>query len=139
MILTVTDLPAPLSPTRAVTWPDGSVRFTPRRARTAPNSLRTSSRRSSGSAWALPPARAACEPKGRLLPYPRGRALLLEAGAELIGRDEAVGHHCLRHVLGRDPDGREQDGRHVGATFGVGRNAVHQGGRGLDTGAQVEG
>src|SRR5690554_260909 len=139
MTFTVTDLPAPLSPTSAVTCPGHRLRFTPRRARTAPNSLRTSSRRSSGSAWALPPVRAACELKGRLLPYPGRRALLLEAGAELRRRDEAVGNHRLGHVLGGDPDGREEDGGHVHAALGVGRYAVDQRRRGLKARAQEEG
>src|SRR5688572_13495746 len=36
MVLTRTDLPAPLSPRRAVTWPAGTSRSTPASASTAP-------------------------------------------------------------------------------------------------------
>src|SRR5690606_18048385 len=138
MTLTVTDLPAPLSPTSAVTCPPGTVRFTPRSARTAPNSLRTSMRRSSGSAPTLPPVRAACELTWSLLPYPCRGALLLEAGAQLADVDEAVGDDRVGHVLGRDPDGREEHGGHVGAALGVGGGAVDEAGGRLHPGAQEQ-
>src|SRR5690606_3046824 len=136
MTLTVTDLPAPLSPTSAVTCPPGTVRFTPCSAVTGPIPLRTSMGRISGSAPTLPPVLAACELTWSLLPYPCRGALLLEAGAQLADVDEAVGHDRVGHVLGRDPDGREEHGGHVGAALGVGGGAVHEAGGRLHAGAQ---
>src|SRR5690606_9990955 len=108
MTFTVTDFPAPLSPTSAVTCPRGSERSTPRSARTAPKSLRMPSRRSSGSAPVSPPGRADWSVTPPLLFDAGGSALVLEARAELCRVDEAVRHDRLGHVLGRHPDRVEQ-------------------------------
>src|SRR5258708_15508318 len=48
MVLISVDLPAPLSPTRAVTWPAGMSRSMPVSACTGPKVLETPRRRSSG-------------------------------------------------------------------------------------------
>ena len=53
MVLIVTDLPAPLSPTSAVTCPEGTEKSMPVRARTAPKLLLTFRSSSSG---AVPPS-----------------------------------------------------------------------------------
>src|SRR5690606_30191106 len=139
MTFTVTDFPAPLSPTRAVTWPAGTVRSTPRSACTAPKLLRTPSRRRSGSAPVSPPRRA-----GRsvtpLLVLDAGRvALRLEPRAELGRVDEAVRHHRLGHVLGRHPDGVEEHRGDVGPGLGVGRGPVHETGGRLHAGPEEQG
>ena len=57
MVLIVTDFPAPLSPASAVTLPAGTVKSTPSRALTAPNTLLTprNSRSGAPSVMLAPP------------------------------------------------------------------------------------
>src|SRR5690348_7574616 len=54
MVLIKTDLPAPLSPARAVTWPAGTSRSMSTNARTAPKLLLTPLRLRSGVEAAAP-------------------------------------------------------------------------------------
>src|SRR3954463_6393099 len=100
-LLTSVDLPAPLSPTRAMTSPDRTSKSTPRRACTAPNRLCTPRSSSSGVSLKtpLPPlealegGRCARRPSDvhGVLGDPRGRAVLLVlALADVTGLQEAV-------------------------------------------------
>src|SRR4051794_33064877 len=109
MHLTSVDLPAPLSPTSAVTSPGYTERLTSRRTCTGPKLLsipRTSKR---GVAFtAFPSARSRWWCPGRntttarvsLLDAGRGAHGRVRSGAELRGADVTVLDHVLDVVLG---------------------------------------
>src|SRR3954447_10466853 len=137
MVLIVTDLPAPLSPTSAVTWPAGTSRATSVRAWTGPKLLRIFSSRSRGVAASLATASA-------------GDAIfLLDAGrrARRLGIGDAdvgdlhglVLDHGVIQVADRHPRRREVDGLHVGVGLRVLGGGVDEArGRGLP-GTEEEG
>src|SRR3954447_16580087 len=118
--LTSVDLPAPLSPTRAMTSPLRTSKSTPRRACTAPNRLCTP--RSSSSGVSLnasrsfqevggAPRRAAPPPWVAGLGDPRRRAVLgVLALADVAGLQEAVLDDGVLDVVLGDRDGGQQDG-----------------------------
>src|SRR4051794_17453909 len=117
------DLPAPLSPTSAMTSPDRARKSTPRRACTAPKRLWTPrssnsgcsltvvlllSRRSEGRPAAPLPIRSL------LLESRRGAVLLVLALADVARLQEAVLDDGVLDVGLGDRDRREQHGRGLG-------------------------
>src|SRR5690242_10915875 len=151
IVLMSVDLPAPLSPTSAVTWPAGMSRSMPVSACTGPKLLPTPRSRSSGTSLASPApdgtrsAGAVRVPSAELSvttaaspPGCKGsssssrdtvlRAVRLErARAQLRCWHELVLDDRGVHVLRRDPFRREQDRGHVGAGVDVLRRAADQG------------
>src|SRR4051794_14853981 len=118
--LTRVALPAPLSPTRAMTSPDRTSKSTPRRACTAPNRLCTPRSCSSGvSLNASSSCRSSRGAAGRRRPSwsmgllePRVSAVLLVlALADVAGLQEAVLDDGVLDVGLRDRERREQHGR----------------------------
>src|SRR3954451_17002472 len=119
--LTSVDLPAPLSPTRAMTSPERTSKSTPRRACTAPNRLCTPRSSSSGVPLnASPPLQAQEGRRGERRPSdrvswlrePSGSAVLLVlALADVAGLQEAVLDDGVIDVVLGDRDRREQHGR----------------------------
>src|SRR3954451_23972501 len=103
------DLPAPLSPTSAVTSPARTVKSTPLSASTAPKCLRTPCSWSSGTSWftsahlLLP---ASCEP---VLLAQRDEP----ARADLLYGTEPRADHGLLHICPGHRDRREQHRRYV--------------------------
>src|SRR5207342_2038367 len=116
MHFTSTDLPAPLSPRRAVTSPARTSRSTLVRACTGPNAFEIPCRRSSG--WGAVSALTRPEPRGAAGAAPCGgaarRSRLADScccacafecsGAEVGDFDGAVFDDGVVHVLGGDPD-----------------------------------
>src|SRR5262245_54837296 len=156
MVLIVTDLPAPLSPISAVTWPAGSSRSTSWSACTGPKFFETPLRRRRGSApfsvvviaslhegrteGGPGPRRERAGPKPRpgLLDPCRLARLSYLRGAEGRGRDRAVLDDGVGHVLLRHPEGLRVHGFDVRVQRRVPRGVVHEGGRRRLAGPQVE-
>src|SRR6476469_2744150 len=150
MVLMSTDLPAPLSPARAVTWPAGTSRSTSTRARTGPKLLLTPRRRRSGTSASTPSGSvvwsARCVPVliVSCLPFPRlfdsgRRARALRLGHADVGcLDEAVLHHGGGHVLRRHPRRRQVRRLHVRVGLGVLRGGVDEAGGRRLAGPEVE-
>src|SRR4051812_9067480 len=117
--LTSVDLPAPLSPTRAMTSPARTSKSTPRRACTAPNRLCTPRSSSSGvSLTALAPFAGGTPPGGgvpsgrvALLDARRGAVLLVLALADVARLQEAVLDDGVVDVGLGDRDRGEEDRR----------------------------
>src|SRR6266567_2262516 len=128
-------LPAPLSPTIAVTWPTGMSRSMAVKARTGPKFLPMSASRSSGWAPSCPLASwaPAWSPAAGAWTCSVSCACAAwsdsGADAELGGLNELVGDDGRAHVGRGDPLRREQHRRHRGAVLRVARRAVHQGAR----------
>src|SRR5262245_28610336 len=146
MVLIVTDLPAPLSPISAVTWPAGSSRSTSESACTGPKFFETPLRRRRGSApfpvvviasllgsnegWAGPrPRRARPETRPDLLDSCLLARVRYLRGAESRGRDRPVLHDGVGHVLLRHPEGLRIHGLDVRVQRRVSRRVVDERGR----------
>ena len=89
MVLIVTDLPAPLSPTRAVTIPAGTVKSTLVSAWTAPNDLLTPRSSKSGTPSVMCTPWADLRPVSRELPdrpLPAGKRVGPDAWADTTER-----------------------------------------------------
>src|SRR5450631_2035653 len=153
-VLIRVDLPAPLSPTRAVTWPAGTVRLMSLSARTGPKFLPMSRSSSSGGSWVgrsavvaagdgARPASAGRAPSaalGVVTKHVRSGAEILRswgdavgravarvaARAQLFGRDEVVRDDRAVHVGRSDPLRGQQDGRDHLLGLRVGGRAVGQ-------------
>src|SRR5215212_6251972 len=116
MHLTSVDLPAPLSPTRAVTSPGWTFIDTSRSTWTAPKLLSTprTSSRGLAATVTIPSADAVLGAEPHEV-----------AGAELLLGDVARGDH-VPHVIPVDPLGLQQHGRHVPARQGVPDGVRHR-------------
>src|SRR5580704_6233761 len=158
-------LPAPLSPTRAVTWPTGTSRSTPVSACTGPNDLPMPRRLSRGVPLAVvapgtdgaTPALTGVAPSPALfattVPSRPGRQRSLSSSdsvlgavrregtsADLRGRHEVVRDDRRLHVGGGDPFRSQQNRRHwLVALVDVLDCAVHQRRRRGNAGPQVHG
>src|SRR3954469_16803291 len=119
-LLTSVDLPAPLSPTRAMTSPERTSKSTPRRACTAPNRLCTPRSSSSGVSLNVSPPplqahegrRAERRPSDRVswLREPSGSAVLLVlALADVAGLQEPVLDDGVLDVVLGDRQRGQQD------------------------------
>src|SRR5918996_1950790 len=130
------DLPAPLSPTRAITSPRRTSKSTSESACTAPKALETPLHSRSGAVAAIPtlPGRAGDGAPGDAPSrFVRLCVLLAEVrlrdvpGADLLDRPEAVGDHGVGNVVRRDRDRDECEVRHDAVARGrVGRLAVRR-------------
>src|SRR5579863_6920263 len=116
IVLISVDLPAPLSPTRAVTCPAGMSRSMPVSACTGPNVLLTPRRRSSGCRACAGALYAIIQLPGDPGGRARGR---VRAGAELGHGDEVVLDHRGVHVRRGDPLRVGEDGRDGDLGHGV--------------------
>src|SRR5262245_42718327 len=103
MVLMSTDLPAPLSPTNAVTWPAGTSRSTFDNACTAPNDVLMPLRLRRAGADPLPTASAGMATGGRLLDVGGGARCQRLGDADVCHLHGTVLDHRRCNVPGGDP------------------------------------
>src|SRR5580692_2506012 len=120
MVLMVTDLPAPLSPTSAVTFPAGMLRFTLESAWTAPNALLTPRSSSSGVAASslmlhYPLRCRRLGPDDSLRHRPRSVAERGRIGSHFTWIDTSHGAAPMTRLLSRDACGLAVVGVGAGA------------------------
>src|SRR5712691_4646734 len=146
MHLISTDFPAPLSPARAITLPEGTSRSTSTRAWTGPKFFETPRKAKSGSlprpgpgpaGGADPDSRSVViRPSADAVVAARGRRV---AGAEVGDLDRLVLHHGRGHVVLRDPGRDRVHRRDVGVQGRVLGRVFHEARRRREPGPQVEG
>src|SRR3954462_3486526 len=139
MALISVDLPAPLSPTKAVTSPVGTSRSTSVRACTGPKLLVIFSRRSRGVAGLWASATASAGTATSLLDAVGGAGGLGVRHADVGDLHGLVLDDRVLDVGDRDPCRRQVGRLHVAVGRGVLGGRVHQARRRRLTGPQVKG